>query len=758
MNSITARASSCRSQLNFQFQSQGFWLALPLIFILAGLVPAGRGTTGEEISIKLSGTNVLIEWSAPGRLEYVKHIGDVWQELPFAESPFTVQPSSDSTFYRLRLVPVFEIGEAAYSFWPDGTVSLAIPIENATESSLGAVEVVAVDLAGNTNLALVPFPIALGEIRPEASAVVRARFPPVLADVRPYLFTARGHYTSGGKSHDFTVASPIVFTKPSNEPVSAQSPAPPKKWNSISAAAFYGPPKPGMEEVEFAQATPVPIGPDVALFPRSSPQTNVKDATTAAGEQFVRISRDSRTTGSPTGIPPDPNAAADSRGGGNSGVALITYNTAIGVSMDNGGTFTIFNPNAITDPGNPSRTTIFPEDDSGLCCDQLVTYVPQQNIFAWILQYWPQASGPNRIRVAWATPEAIRSDFINAWSWVDLTSGLLSIGNDWFDQPDVSFSSAFLYVSMSHGLAGSGQVYSARRMMARLSLADMVNSAAATVGISYYEPVRNGLAKTRIIQNSFDALRWATMDDTSSLYLYEWNDSSGSIPAPIRIGVTTLGTDYASTDPSGIQWLGNGDSLGGVRGSTYISPTGPRVYDLAVDSGRQTASGRPHPYVRIETITAGEGRTRTLTREFDVWNPSHGFALAELTHGQTGRGNPDLGFTISAGGGVLYPRYCVGFLGDFIAYYVADNNATESTYAVDSAGAILTDSAGNNIVGARYGDYSSVRLSGPAPRGNFLFSTLVYDVTTPSPGREACASGNCTTTPHYVEWGRPEDF
>ena len=109
MNSITARASSCRSQLNFQFQSQGFWLALPLIFILAGLVPAGRGTTGEEISIKLSGTNVLIEWSAPGRLEYVKHIGDVWQELPFAESPFTVQPSSDSTFYRLRLVPVFRV-------------------------------------------------------------------------------------------------------------------------------------------------------------------------------------------------------------------------------------------------------------------------------------------------------------------------------------------------------------------------------------------------------------------------------------------------------------------------------------------------------------------------------------------------------------------------------------------------------------------------------------------------------------------------
>jgi hypothetical protein len=284
----------------------------------------------------------------------------------------------------------------------------------------------------------------------------------------------------------------------------------------------------------------------------------------------------------------------------------------------------------------------------------------------------------------------------------------------------------------------------------------MLNPAAASVGIGYYEPVRNGLAKTRIIQNSNDALRWATMDDTSNLYLYEWSDSSGSIPAPSGIVVTTLGADFVSTDPKGVQWLVGSSSLGGVRGSTYVSPTGARIYDLAIDSGRQTAVGRPHPYVRIETVRQ-VGATRTVT-EFDVWNPSHGFALAELTHGQTGRANPDLAITISAGGGVLYPRYCVGFLGDFIVYYVADNNATEAGYALTSTGAIQTDSAGNNIVGARYGDYSSARLSRPAPRANFLFSTLVYDVNTPTPGREACASGNCTTTPHYVEWGRPEDF
>jgi len=179
---------------------------------------------------------------------------------------------------------------------------------------------------------------------------------------------------------------------------------------------------------------------------------------------------------------------------------------------------------------------------------------------------------------------------------------------------------------------------------------------------------------------------------------------------------------------------------------------------VATDSGRQSGSGRPHPYVRVETINKVGAGAPTLSSQFDVWNPNYGFALAEMTHGRTGRADPDLALAISAGGGTLYPRYCVGFLGDFVVYYVADSNATEATYQRYSKGNIQQDSGGNNLISPRYGDYSSARLSRPAPRANFLFSTLVYDVNTATPGREACASGTCTTFPHYVEWGRPEDF
>ena len=100
------------------------------------------------------------------------------------------------------------------------------------------------------------------------------------------------------------------------------------------------------------------------------------------------------------GTPPDPNAAAASP----TGVTLSTYNTGISVSTDGGVTFTDV-ALRLPQPGNPARTSFFPQDDGGLCCDQVVVYLPTQNIFVWLLQYRPITNGstitqPNRLRIA----------------------------------------------------------------------------------------------------------------------------------------------------------------------------------------------------------------------------------------------------------------------------------------------------------------------------------------------------------------------
>ncbi len=65
---------------------------------------------------------------------------------------------------------------------------------------------------------------------------------------------------------------------------------------------------------------------------------------------------------------------------------MMTGNVWMALSEDSGATFSNINP-----------TTIFPQDDGGLCCDQVVEYVPQIDMFVWLLQY---SGRPNRLRLA----------------------------------------------------------------------------------------------------------------------------------------------------------------------------------------------------------------------------------------------------------------------------------------------------------------------------------------------------------------------
>lgn len=366
----------------------------------------------QEIFIRRQGMNLAIEWSLPGRLQSSDTLSGPWAESPSATSPYLLPPAAATRFYRLRLLPALEAGEPAYSLWPDGSVSLAVPIGNEADRSLANVEVLSVGLQNGSLLDPQAFPVALGDINPESFGVLRARFSGPATNGTPYLFTATGQYRYGNATNAFSIERSISFIPPAIGPFTSNIPQAPIKWTIRSAETngLFGPAKPEATEVEFAEAAPLPLGPDVQVFPRSSAQTETTNAAVAAGESFVNLSRDTVSSNSPTGIPPDPNAAADSRLTNSSGVVLITYNSRIGVSINNGQDFTIYDPKTIVDPSDSSRTTIFPEDDGGFCCDQSVIYLPAANLFLWVLQYWPQVSTgvgtatSNRIRVAWATP------------------------------------------------------------------------------------------------------------------------------------------------------------------------------------------------------------------------------------------------------------------------------------------------------------------------------------------------------------------
>src|SRR5262245_42650642 len=100
----------------------------------------------------------------------------------------------------------------------------------------------------------------------------------------------------------------------------------------------------------------------------------------AAGDPVVFTDYDPLGTTSTVGDPPDMNGAR----GGN--VVILSYNTRVQVSTDGANTWTEKNPTAIF-PSGPAKDANGNTLDGGLCCDQIIQYVPQIDRFIWLMQF-----------------------------------------------------------------------------------------------------------------------------------------------------------------------------------------------------------------------------------------------------------------------------------------------------------------------------------------------------------------------------------
>jgi hypothetical protein len=491
---------------------------------------------------------------------------------------------------------------------------------------------------------------------------------------------------------------------------------------------------------------------------------------------FVR----NQNGGTYSALPPDPSVA----GADPSGFVMISANNngpanvaaAVSYSTDFGKTFTkvpLTKATGFKDPAIPSRPDFFPESDGGLCCDQVVHYVPGRNLMVWLLQYWSpnvtvggmSRKGQNRLRIAWTTPQAAAADFLHAWRWFDVSPTTLgdTTVTDWMDYPDLAYSNGFLYISVDHGFWNPGltpkgavigqQVFGSRRWFIRASLDDIVN-VRSNINLIYYEPQKSGVVKSRFVQSGPDTMYYAAEPDTSTLSVFADPDSSPDIPTPKDIGVTsycasaaTDACDYAVNAPDNLNW---NVAPHGVLGGTYAAPPqfcqrggcfGPtRFLYFAFDGGRDKSKGRDYPYVRIEKIDAD---AVNLVSELDIWNANFAFSTPSLVW-RPGSSRDEVAFSLATGGGGNYADNAVGFLGDFLAYVTTRSNATQS------------DASGN----VRYGDYFSVRnASGPMTQAGqgIGYSTLGYAVTQAVTG-STCAVGGCNITLQYVLFGRDSEL
>lgn len=625
------------------------------------------------------------------------------------------------------------IADAGVSPWDDGrTVATQLQLLNSGNSTLHDVRVTEIEVDGGQRTGPGSLPVTIGDLAPGKDALLDAILQLTGIDGRAHSLRVEGDFKRGSKRVHFRAA---WTTRPDARPAPPIQTFHGTATKQRPATAMYPTPPPLPHRLPNAE-TPmfIPIGPSRSIFPPTPTGTALGTSPAAAGVQIPVNS----TMNNIGGVPPDPNAAAAST----SGVSLVSWNTAVSFSTNGGGAFNdipLYSPQ----PGNPSRTSFFPQSDGGLCCDQVVVYIPNQNIFVWLMQHWPMFNGTvitqtSRLRVAWATPEAAAADFWNAWSYVDLTaantpgvsSGLGVATNEHLDYPDLAWSSTFLYVGIDHGWPNSpGQVYSGRRIVARLSLADMINTAATQVGYQYAElSGSNGLNKTHFVQGAPGRMVVGSLDNTSTLRVFTWPDAAGSIDNT-TVGISSIqsGASYTSLAPDNNDWYAV-SFPGNITGAAYRNRRGRDEYLFAFDAG-VSPPGRPRAYLRLETLTPSGGGY-AVSEEYDVWNGDYAYGLGGL-----GSDGQEIGITLAVGGGTIgYPQFAVGYKDDFVVFSVTNSTGVQS---------------------GRFGDYVPNRL---IPGAGLFFGTGVYEVTLnplpPGTTTGTCATTGCTVRMRYVQYGR----
>jgi hypothetical protein len=478
---------------------------------------------------------------------------------------------------------------------------------------------------------------------------------------------------------------------------------------------------PSGEERNEDRGRRVPLGPKHGnLKPASKPSTvrrasrrrftsGTGGATRASASVSFTKNTDFKAQARFSGSPPDM-SGADGKG-----VVFATGNTFGVLSTDSGSTFTTIDPTTIF-PSGPSKDSSGAFLDKGLCCDQVIQYVPKINRFIWLMQFCGSGSsclqGLNKIRIAAASTSSVRGGW-SSWTYWDLTSatfGFDGTTNPNMDYPNLAVGTNFLYMSVDRvGGTASGQL--GGLLVARIPLSEI--AASTTIHIDFTTPSDSGTAYGgHLTQNVGDTEYWAGHFSNSQLRVfsmkegenvYRWRD--------VNISSWCNG-DRSSKTPGGTNdWLAFGFPGNAVIGSTL---RGTEIW-FAWTAGHKLSNGNgcgfDQSHVEIAVVDAGNYSKKS---QMQVWNKTIAFAYADLASNR----DSEVAMSLAYGGASNEMNHAVGFWGDFIVY-----STTSSTNSDN-----------------RFGDYVTIRRALDGKR----FSAEGY-------GRTGSPAG---FDPHYVLFGR----
>jgi hypothetical protein len=424
-----------------------------------------------------------------------------------------------------------------------------------------------------------------------------------------------------------------------------------------------------------------------------------------AAVQFTGFNSLGTTAGS-VGTPPDMNAARSGQ------VAMLSYNTNVLLSTDGASTWTLLNPTTIF-PSAASKDAAGNLLDNGLCCDQVVQYVPQIDRFIWLMQFCGSGttgclSGINRVRIASASPQQIINSGGTSWTYWDVLSGTFNLGTTTMDYPDLAVGDNFLYFSAD--AVGNGL------LVTRMPLNQIQNS--QSLSIDYTTPSDSSVAYGgHLSQNTGDAVFWAGHNKNNQMRIFTMKEGSGQYSwRDVDIDSWPNGT-ISSIAKDGttdwLQFLGTSFPGNAILGLTRRTPT-------EVWFAWTAAAGSGFKQAQVQIVELDISNYNVIS-QWQIWNDNYAFAFPSLaTNGQG-----EVGISLAWGGNNDWGNHAVGFLGDFVVWFPE---------ASDTA---IT----------RWGDYVSVRRNVP---DSSLFDASGYAVLKQTPP----ATG-IRFDPYYIQFGRP---
>lgn len=623
---------------------------------------------------------------------------------------------------------------------------IALPLVNSSGQRLSDVLISAIALEDKRIFRPAQLPLSVTDLPSGATVVLQLAFDAQALEAdRDYTLRLEGTASFSGESQTFLIERGVSLPLPDQGEYGVRHVT--VEARPVDGGDFdLGPNAARSEGLNEFPPPPIPKGLHPVTFEPNSAPTAVRHLSLGNGETRDHGSRNANETivfpraskrvvqeccvlepsGGSVDLPSIPGKAAVR-------MVFLSGNTYLLLSADGGANYSKIDPKTVFPPipldGLPQ--------DTGICCDQNLIYIPSIDRFVWqLLTHGSQIAlktdengepeldetgkpiplnGMNRLRVAMASPEQIISSGGKSWSYWDMTTATFGLPDTTFlDYPSLSFSRDYLHVGVTAKNRLGKEDWEEGFFVAAIPLVDVQNGGVIHIGHTHpkFGQISGG---ARLAHDCPDAAYWfGHIGDGSNqmLRVFEWPDAAPNFSwRTLKIepwkrfwDPEDKNLEFQSKTPDGTNWLtANIDS---VRGAACIPITdddsdADRALIMAWNAGR--GGGFPQPYVRLQRVLRTP--TKWLAPEgAEIWHPDFAFHHAHLATNANG----EVGISVAAGGGTGGDATPVtGFVGDSTLYKIG-----VSTASID-----------------RWGDYTAIRPHWPNDK---LFSVADYYLVAPN--------------------------